>query len=267
MPREDTQYFIKDMIVFNVLDNTLWAKENPEDTLTIGLVPGRLFRYLLANAGRVVSKDELFSNVWNEYGLRSSGHSLNQNISLLRKSLTSLGCESEVISTLPRLGYLINNDVVDVQYYTAVKADPPETIHRPKLTSSHYPKQLLTAGFLSLTLLIPATFFLTQSSSYISTDIPVQSLEPINDLEGCPVFTTKPGIQAHKKLYVLARELIADSLPPCPDNVFYIISADDSVIMSGTSGRVFLTRCLYDAKTKIISGCDTIYDRNHSEKN
>lgn len=267
MPQENTQYIINGMIVFNVLDNTLWVKNNSEDMLSLGLVPGRLFRYLLANAGRVVSKDELLSSVWDDYGLRSSGHSLNQNISLLRKSLTLLGCESDVISTLPRLGYLIKNDSVEVLSCAERKHDIPEKSYKTEGDKIKFSLRLFLAGCMLLVMLILVTLFLNKNRHHAVSLIPVQSLQPVENDKGCSIFTTKPRGGAHEKLYEIALNLVPDSLSSCSDNVFYIIAADDSVILSGSSGRVFLTYCLLDLKTQLISGCETIYDRTYMKKN
>jgi DNA-binding winged helix-turn-helix (wHTH) protein len=72
-------------------------------------VKGRCLLCLLNNkTGEATSKKELFSEVWEKYGLYANDNSLLQTIYSLRKELNEVGLKDFVI-TKPRLGYQINH--------------------------------------------------------------------------------------------------------------------------------------------------------------
>src|SRR3954471_15651512 len=60
-------------------------------------------RFLVENAGRVVSKQELIDRVWPDSHVEENN--LAQNISLVRKTLASVDGKTEYVQTLPRRGY------------------------------------------------------------------------------------------------------------------------------------------------------------------
>lgn len=68
-----------------------------------------LLALLVQNAGRVVSKDEIFSSVWHNAAVEEGN--LTQTICLLRKVLGA-ECIREPIETVPRHGYLFNAKVM-----------------------------------------------------------------------------------------------------------------------------------------------------------
>lgn len=81
----------------------MWNIAQPDRRLTFTTIPTRLFTYLLENADRMVGREELLNNIWDKYGLEPSNNSVNQYISLIRKSLSELGCDEEIIK--PFLGW------------------------------------------------------------------------------------------------------------------------------------------------------------------
>jgi pimeloyl-ACP methyl ester carboxylesterase len=60
-------------------------------------------RFLVENAGRVISKRELIDGVWPDSHVEDNN--LAQNISLVRKTLASFDATTEYVQTLPRRGY------------------------------------------------------------------------------------------------------------------------------------------------------------------
>src|SRR5438034_9420032 len=59
--------------------------------------------FLIENAGRVVTKEELIDHVWPDSHV--DDNNLAQNISSLRKALAAFDGTAEYIQTLPRRGY------------------------------------------------------------------------------------------------------------------------------------------------------------------
>lgn len=64
----------------------------------------RLLLALIKNIGDVVSRDELLTTVWGDYGYTPSNNNLYMAISELRKSFASLGETERIIITFPRIG-------------------------------------------------------------------------------------------------------------------------------------------------------------------
>ncbi|HEX2059463.1 MAG TPA: alpha/beta fold hydrolase [Thermoanaerobaculia bacterium] len=75
----------------------------------LGVKAFETLRYLVENAGRVVSKRELIDRVWPDSHVEEN--SLAQNISTLRKTLSTFD-SAEYVQTLPRRGYRFAAHVV-----------------------------------------------------------------------------------------------------------------------------------------------------------
>lgn len=72
-----------------------------------------LLSYMVLNAGRVMTKDELMGAVWPDTVVEESNLSLN--ISILRKTLGEKPSENRYIATIPGQGYKFVADVVSTQ--------------------------------------------------------------------------------------------------------------------------------------------------------
>src|SRR5262245_25075179 len=58
---------------------------------------------LVENAGRLLTKQELLDAVWPETAMEE--HTLNRNVSVLRKALGEEATSQRYIETVPRVGY------------------------------------------------------------------------------------------------------------------------------------------------------------------
>lgn len=67
-------------------------------------------RFLVENAGRVVSKQELMDHVWPDSHVEDN--SIAQNISLVRRTLANVDRSTEYVQTLPRRGYRFVGTIV-----------------------------------------------------------------------------------------------------------------------------------------------------------
>ncbi len=66
---------------------------------------------LLSRKGEVVTRETLFSNIVDPRGGTSTSNNLNQYILNLRKQLVYLGLETNVIVTIPRVGFRIPAEI------------------------------------------------------------------------------------------------------------------------------------------------------------
>ncbi len=83
-------------------------------------------RYLVENAGRVVSKQELIDRVWPDSHVEENN--LAQHISLVRKTLAAVDATTEYVQTMPRRGYRFAAAVESAAHEPSASAEPlPET--------------------------------------------------------------------------------------------------------------------------------------------
>ncbi|WLI75225.1 winged helix-turn-helix domain-containing protein [Kosakonia sp. H02] len=139
-------YFIIDKeIYFRPADGAVWriGAENEKRYLT--LASSRLLAFFIENRGEVVSRDAIFEAVWERYGLHSSNNTLNQYISLLRRTLADFGLGSHMIKTIPKIGFLFSTDIT-VSKVTAKHNEPAAT--EPPAGSNRYKSLALCLLFL-----------------------------------------------------------------------------------------------------------------------
>ncbi|MBL5825859.1 winged helix-turn-helix domain-containing protein [Serratia fonticola] len=72
---------------------------------------GRLLCELIENNRNTLSKDVIIQNVWVNYGFAASKANLSNHISELRKAFVNLGLDSDVIITVPKVGFRMEAEI------------------------------------------------------------------------------------------------------------------------------------------------------------
>lgn len=98
-------------VVFSPDDGAIWLKEKADDKVILTPTLNRLLQCLIENHGKVITREEVFQHVWDRWGKEGSNNSLNQFISQLRKIFHSYGFSDDTITTVPRIGFILNNDI------------------------------------------------------------------------------------------------------------------------------------------------------------
>lgn len=190
-------------------------------------------------------------------GLQASNNSLSQYISLIRKGLQELGCEHEIIQTVPRVGFFIAEGLV------ATIEEPPSvtvTSLAPSKAAPSLSKRvkmtLLAAGGISLLMLLYPVNSLFNSSK---NNLPDVQLFKLGNIDLCPVYTvfeSSPEIATAK---LEKAQKMADLHLKCLAGALFIFQPDDLYVY-GEKGRVFLSRCTFNnaEKTK-FAGCKDLY--------
>lgn len=96
----------------------------PESVLSLSASAARLLQEFIRHKGRNLSREELITRVWEDFGFTPSGNNLNKTVSELRKSFQSLGESHEVIVTIHRYGFRFDADAIPVQKERAIKPKP-----------------------------------------------------------------------------------------------------------------------------------------------
>ncbi|MFI8415317.1 transcriptional regulator [Serratia sp. NPDC078593] len=108
------KYIINLTIVFD-LDNRRLSLYNDERIFIELTKPAtRLLIELIKNNRINNSREELLNNVWVDYGFTASNAGLNNYISELRKSFTTLEMNREVIITIPKVGFRMDADIQSI---------------------------------------------------------------------------------------------------------------------------------------------------------
>lgn len=114
------RFDIEGFITFDTEDASL-VNLLTGDCIELSQTSTRLLAELLNHRGDILSRNEIFQSVFDKYGARASNSNLNQYISTLRRNLSDLGVEKEIIVTVPRIGFKVAEDVIvnnDREYRT-----------------------------------------------------------------------------------------------------------------------------------------------------
>lgn len=114
------RFDIEGFITFDTEDASL-VNLLTGDCVELSQTSTRLLAELLNHRGDILSRNEIFQSVFDKYGARASNSNLNQYISTLRRNLSDLGVEKEIIVTVPRIGFKIAEDAIinnDREYRT-----------------------------------------------------------------------------------------------------------------------------------------------------
>jgi DNA-binding winged helix-turn-helix (wHTH) protein len=103
------RYIIDEKIIFNTDDNSIIPIDNYDNISPrfFSAVGARLLELFITHNHRCLLRDSILEEVWDKHGLHSSGNSLNNNISIVRKILLEFDIEG-VIITNPKVGFTAN---------------------------------------------------------------------------------------------------------------------------------------------------------------
>ncbi|PVZ84269.1 hypothetical protein C9426_23520 [Serratia sp. S1B] len=113
-------FIINDSIIFNVENRKLicYQDESTDAAFSIKIVSlsetqSRLLSFLLHNRGEdIIDKDNIMESVWDDFGLSSSSQRLWQLVNDLRKKLSVVGVQNDIIINVHGAGYKIDDSQV-----------------------------------------------------------------------------------------------------------------------------------------------------------
>ncbi|WP_340139927.1 winged helix-turn-helix domain-containing protein [Enterobacter kobei] len=106
-------YKINEHLRYDPQSATLYSPEHYENTLTLSRVNNSMLLLFITHNNQLLSREYLLKELWENQGLDSSNNNLNNNLSILRKSLTICGCE-DVIKTVPKKGLIFSAHTIDI---------------------------------------------------------------------------------------------------------------------------------------------------------
>ncbi|HBO21394.1 MAG TPA: helix-turn-helix domain-containing protein [Providencia sp.] len=108
---EEHDYTIDNKFVFEQKTSRIYLKDDQNQNIELSKPAARLFNeIILLNMKKgIATRDELLTNVWEEYGLVGSNNNLNTYISEIRKKLEIVGIDPKSIVTVPKKGFRIDS--------------------------------------------------------------------------------------------------------------------------------------------------------------
>lgn len=124
---EEHDYTIDDKFIFEQKTSLIYLKDDKNQSIELSKPASRLFNeILLLNIKKgIATRDELLTNVWEEYGLVGSNNNLNTYISEIRKKLEIIGIDPKSIVTVPKKGFRINSQITKFKIENNYHADFP----------------------------------------------------------------------------------------------------------------------------------------------
>jgi DNA-binding winged helix-turn-helix (wHTH) protein len=98
-------------VIFDSDTGSLAVHDEQDDPVQISNPTKRLLLLLLNHQGEVVNREVIFKKVWDDFGMVSSNNNLNHCISKLRRILRILGLEDEIITTVPKIGFMFQEEI------------------------------------------------------------------------------------------------------------------------------------------------------------
>ena len=252
---------IANLISFRQEDGMMWSINEPDRRVSLTTIPTRLFAYLLENPGKIISREEILDNTWTTYGLEPSNNSINQYISLIRSSLNELGCDQEIIKTIPRAGFYISDNIITYEHIENIKSNVSlnkDHIKKKGLIDlKHHNRQLILTSCL-----ISALLFLQPILTFAGVfnySFPKSILFKAGGIENCSVYSLNYISTENVEDKIKLAKIIADTYAPCVRDGLYIFHPSVQYVYNG-SGRFFITQCLNSDKSlSKLSLCKATY--------
>ncbi|MCV3771637.1 winged helix-turn-helix domain-containing protein [Enterobacter sp. RD4-1-1] len=119
-------FICNNSLLFDPEAHSISLVGQPESVLTLSAPAVRLLQEFIKHKGCDLSREELITRVWEEFGFTPSGNNLNKAVSELRKSFQSLGEGHEFIVTVPRYGFRFDAEVIFQPGEKTPSVDPQE---------------------------------------------------------------------------------------------------------------------------------------------
>lgn len=245
-------YLIDDRLMFRPEDGALWPCGDEGETVILTLTMSRLLTCLLDRHGEAITRNELLYSVWDAHGLRSSNHTLNKYISVLRKHLLELGIASECITTLPRVGFMFNRDievqVIGEPSHSGEESEKNDGLQVSTIISEAGLRRRYKVFLYALAIMVILTSAaLIRSGVALRSETPrqVKSVTPhfLFNFGTCPVYTVQSNsasLAEQKKTLFL--DLAESNQILCLEGAYFLYQVSESYLY-GSTGRAFISRC------------------------
>lgn len=229
-------YKINEMVMFKPADGAIWRVDNPEQVISLTITNCNLLSLLLNNKGEILSRECILEDIWDKQGLRSSNNTLNQYISILRRTFSLLGIEDEVIRTIPKVGFCLNSSIKIDEEYNLENVVATQELTRGH-SCKHYSYIALMAALAFSVMFFTNTILCKNKEYKLDTVITDIGKFATCDVSILPEYTRGQP----RSLLEPSVKLITQNGVKCTPEKVFIVKPE-----SRGSGRTFLTECIVD---------------------
>lgn len=238
-------YIIDGVIFYDESKNTVWHRDKDSEFIDLHITASRILLLFIQNKGKILSREQLLDDIWDKYGITPSSNTLNQYISLLRKSFERFNFKRELIRTIPKTGFIMPEDI-NIEYV--------EIFPLARAKKRENKTGLLISITLLLFIMLSFCFYY-----YVNTKNNIKGLYFLGDVSECPVYMLYPNSSVTSSLKNKKAKEMIDSYANCDGNSMYIYHPSDSLILNG-EGPEFITRCKFQkVDHSKFSGCYDVY--------
>ncbi|MDM3379277.1 winged helix-turn-helix domain-containing protein [Citrobacter sp. Cb003] len=255
------QYFVlNESVVFRPDDSLLWLAESDENKIHLTPTMNRLLFLLIEKQGDVISREELFVKVWDNWGMEGSNNSLNHFISQLRKIFQSYGLPDSTIKTIPRIGFMFSSDI-------EIKKIEQENI--PTISKKNVEPSIIKQGRSRLFKFACLFSFIVSILSIVAIqhvykNTPVSEVVFLTKTDMCDVYALNKITEISKKTQeTVIKEFIKEKSVQCDTQKVIFFFADKMIFFNQT-GKVYAGVCKGEITN--FNNCRNIMDRTWRTK-
>jgi len=227
-------YIIEEVVMFDEVKGSLSNLET-KDEISLPPTASCILLFLLSNDRAPVERRQFIEQVYAKFGFDLSNNTLNQYISLLRKNIRNLGVGSEVIITVPRVGFYVSSDVNVVK-----KSRGSSGVIELRNDSGKAVNKKLVVTAIIIVFLIVAEIISLLFSNYV---VPEQySLERAGKIGKCDLYLPVNLSRIQSTDQEKAAAKLADRYLPCTPGSVFIYDINAINYLNGT-GKIYLSRC------------------------
>lgn len=246
------RFLINKRIIFDEDNSSLALADENADPVTLTAIANRLLALLVKNNGVLISRDFIFSTVWDEHGKTASNSNLNNYIASLRRTFAGLG-ENEILVTVPRQGFMFTaasiHSVADKRGQDTIIAAAP--LSARQRWDAILPKVALPLA--GIALLLAGVYFFTERY-----DVAYQ--RPIADYKSCRVDTLNASVRIDERYVADALDMLKRRGFDCdmPASVYFYQVKEPNE--SSKKWVNFLSYCPQLRAKNMDSRCEDVYE-------
>ena len=233
------KYLIDDTLIYRPEDGVLIYSGNEDELVTLTATANSILSLLVSRHGVAIERDTFLSEVWDARGLRGSNSSLNQYISMLRKTLAGFAPHTPFIITVPKIGFMLNPDLPVVKQDDDIIAETTSAQATPPSTHNQW-------RWIWIMMLVFATALnFAFGPGHVSHGHggALAQTWPLTTIDNCPVFTLRELPEAWRdEAKKLAKKVAEETAMPCQKNTVFYLHVQDNIFF-GEGGRLVLSRC------------------------
>lgn len=261
-------YLIANTVIYDTESGAfiLQGAVNQDDAKTLTPTANRILALLLSAPGEVFKREDILDKVWESQGHAGSNSSLNQYISILRKALSEWISDTDIIVSVPRVGFYFNADISVVPWVEAPGEEPEKVDEIP----AHSSRSSLIPLVVNLVLIAAILLVVTLAvKSYREVHItPLYSkVYSQGKLGLCQLNTWhKLSPDMKKNALDILNQAAPDLKEKCLSEPAVIYFQIQKQVYLGREGRIFFATCSQGKGQSNLLYCDSTYKYNWSKK-